>query len=135
MTLLTGYSFPNFGMAQMTTVPAWINTMMQVSTKAWNIAMTSQQVIAMRLSMIAVGGNTAKNRNEVERMVNEKMDAVGESTRVLMSLGNTMVQAWPTMFTDPKAAERMLNQAAKASDRALTPFSKRVNANQKRLSR
>lgn len=133
--LLTSYSFPNFGIAQMTAVPAWINTMMQVSTKAWTIAMTSQQVIAMRLSMLAVNGNTAKNRNEIERMVNEKMDAVGESTRVLMSLGSTMAQAWPAMFSDPKAAERMLNQAAKASDRALTPFSKRVNANQKRLSR
>ncbi len=133
--LLTSYSFPNFGIAQMTAVPAWINTMMQVSTKAWTIAMTSQQVIAMRLSMLAVNGNTAKNRNEIERMVNEKMDAVGESTRVLMSLGSTMAQAWPAMFSDPKAAERMLNQAAKASDRALTPFSKRVTANQKRLSR
>ena len=135
MCPLSTYSFPNFGMAQMTTVPAWINTMMQVSTKAWTIAMTSQQVIAMRLSMLAVGGNTAKNRNEIERMVNEKMDAVGESTRVLMQLGSTMAQAWPTMFSDPKAAEQMLNQAAKASDRALTPFSKRVTANQKRLSR
>lgn len=132
---MTSYSFPNFGIAQMTTVPAWFNTMMQATTKAWTIAMTSQQVIAMRLSMIAVGGNTAKNRNEIERMVNEKMDAVGESTRVLMGLGSTMAQAWPAMFSDPKAAERMLNQAAKASDRALTPFSKRVTANQKRLSR
>lgn len=132
---MTSYSFPNFGIAQMTAAPAWINTMMQVSTKAWTIALTSQQVIAMRLSMLAVNGNTAKNRNEIERMVNEKMDAVGESTRVLMSLGSTMAQAWPAMFSDPKAAERMLNQAAKASDRALTPFSKRVTANQKRLSR
>lgn len=132
---MTSYQFPMFGIAQLTTAPAWINTMMKASTKAMTIAMTSQQVIAMRMSMLAIGGNSATNRKEVERMFTEKMDAVNESARVLMQLSATMAQAVPTMFVDPKAAERMLNQAAKASDRALTPFSRRVTANQKRLSR
>ncbi|WP_432560529.1 hypothetical protein [Granulicoccus sp. GXG6511] len=126
---MSNFSIPTFGLA-----PAWINSMMQASTKAMTIAFTAQQVIGLRLSMLAANGNTATNRKEVERMFTEKMDAVNESSRVLFQLAGTMAQAWPTMFTDPKAAERMLNRAAKASDRALTPFSRRVTANQKRLS-
>ncbi|MDO5500205.1 MAG: hypothetical protein Q4F67_11070 [Propionibacteriaceae bacterium] len=127
---MSTFSVPSFSL-----VPAWMNTMMNASTKAMTIAFTAQEVIGLRLSMIATGGNTAKNRKEVERMFTEKMDAVNESSRVLFQLAGTMAQAWPTMFVDPKAAERMLNNAAKASDRALTPFSRRVTANQKRLSR
>lgn len=134
MTFLSTYTFPTFNFAQLSVVPAWVNTMTEVSTKAMTLAMTSQQVIAMRLTLLATGGNTAKNRTEVERMFTEKMDAVSESSRVLFQLAGTMAQAWPTMFVDPKAAERMLNKAAKASDKALTPFSRRASANQKRLS-
>lgn len=126
---MSNFSIPTFGLA-----PAWINTMVQASNKAMSLGFTAQQVIGLRLSMLATDGNTAKNRKEVERMFTEKMDAVTESSRVLFQLAGAMAQAWPTMFIDPKAAERMLNKAAKAGDRALTPFSRRVNANQKRLS-
>lgn len=132
---MSNYSIPTFGLDQLSVVPAWFNTMMRASTKAVTIAMTSQQVIAMRVSMLATSPNPTKNAHELQRMVTEKMDAVNESSRVLMQLAGTMAQAWPTMFVDPKAAERMLNKAAKASDRALTPFARRVTANQKRLSR
>lgn len=121
---------PAFGLA-----PAWMTTMAQASAKAVTMAFTAQQVIGLRVALLAMDGNTAKNRREIERMVTEKMDAVQESSRVLFELGGTMAKAWPTMFFDAKAAERMLNRAAKASDKALTPFSRRVTANHTRLSR
>lgn len=126
---MSNFSIPTIGLA-----PAWINSMLQASTKAATIAFTAQQVIGLRLSMLAMNGNTSTNRREIERMFTEKMEAVNESGRVLFELAGAMAQAWPTMFFEPKAAERMLNRAAKASDRALTPFSRRVTANQKRLS-
>ena len=122
--------FPGIGLA-----PAWMSAAMQASTKAMTLAVTAQQVIGLRLAMLAANGNTARNRREVERMVTEKVSAVQESSQVLTQLAGTMVQAWPTMFVDAKAAERMLLKAAQASDRALTPFSRRATANQKRLSR
>ncbi|MDO5682270.1 MAG: hypothetical protein Q4G46_05515 [Propionibacteriaceae bacterium] len=127
---MSNFSMPTFGLA-----PAWFNSMIQASTKAMTIAFAAQQVIGLRLTMLAANGNTSTNRREVERMVTEKMDAVNESGRVLFELAGSMAQAVPTMFFDPKAAERMLNRAAKAGDRALTPFERRVTANKKRLSR
>lgn len=128
-------SLPMLPFAQMTTIPAWINTMVEASTKAVTLAVTSQQVIATRLTMLATTADPSKNTREIERMFSEKVDAVNESSSVLFKLAGTMAQAWPTMFVDPKAAERMLNDAATASNNALTPFSRRVKANQKRLSR
>lgn len=119
-----------FGLA-----PAWATTMVQASTKAMTIAVTAPQVIGLRLSMLALNGNTAKSRREVERMVTEKVDAVQQSSRTLFELAGTMTRAWPMMFFDAKAAERMLNRAARSSDKALAPFSRRVSANHKRLTR
>lgn len=135
MSSLSLPSFPSVTFGPFMVAPAWLSVVLQASTKAVTIAATSQQVIAMRLTMLAAGGNTEKNRKEIERMFTEKTAAMNESTAVLMQLGATMAQALPTAFLDPKAAERMLTKAAHAGNKALTPFSKRVAANQKRLSR
>lgn len=114
--------------------PAWTNALLKAASKAVTIATVSQQVIAMRLTALAVKGNTAQNRKEVEVMFTEKMSAVNEATAVLLQLGVTMAQAVPTTFLDPKAAGKMLNRAARAGDKALGSFHSRVTANQKRLS-
>lgn len=114
--------------------PAWVNAFINVASKACAIAAASQDVIVLRLTALAANGNTAHNRKEVERMFTEKMSAVTEASAVLMKAAATMAQAVPTTFVDPKAAEEMLNQAARASDKALGFFHSRVTANQKRLS-
>lgn len=134
----TNFSFPDvssFAFRPMLVAPAWMNALMQAGSKAMTMTFNAQQVIAMRLTMLAIGGNTARNRKEVERMFTEKMAAVNESTAIVLQLAATMAQALPTTFTDPQAAERMLNKAAKAGDKAITPFARRVAANHKRLSR
>jgi hypothetical protein len=129
-------TLPTFDLAfkPMLTVPAWANAFLQAGSRAVEIAVAAQQVIVVRLTMLAVDGNTAANRKEVERMFTEKMNAVNESSAVLVKLATTMAQALPTTFFDAKAAERMLTEAAHASNKALRPFHWRVTANQKRLS-
>lgn len=114
--------------------PAWANALLKAASKAVTIAIASQQVITLRLTALAVKGNTAENRKEVETMFTEKMSAVNEASTVLLQLAATMAQALPTTFLDPKAAEAMLNHAAQAGNNALGPFHSRVTANQKRLS-
>lgn len=135
MSSLSTPSVSNISFGPLVVGPAWLEVMLQAATKAASLATTSTQVVAMRLSMLAVGGNTEKNRKEVEGMFTEKMSAVNESAAVLMQLSATMAQALPTALIDPKAAERMLTKAAHAGNNALTPFANRVTANHKRLSR
>lgn len=124
----------DFAFRPVLAAPAWTNALLKAAQKAVTIASASQQVIAMRLAMLAVNGNTSNTRREVERMFTEKMGAVNEATSVLLQLATTMAQAVPTTFVEPKLAENMLNQAAQASDKALGSFHSRVTANQKRLS-
>jgi hypothetical protein len=124
----------DFAFRPVLAAPAWANALLKTASKVYAIATTSQEVIVMRLTALAVNGNTAHNRKEVERMFTEKMSAVNEASLVLLQHAATMAQAVPTTFFDPKAAEKMLNQAAQAGDKALKPFHSRVTANQKRLS-
>lgn len=103
-------------------------------TKTATISMTAPWVIWLRLSRLAAGGATAANQREFTRMFAEKAAAVNESTAVLNKLAFGMM-ATPMVWTDPAAANRLLTRAASATNRSLTPFSRRVQANSRRLSR
>ena len=115
--------------------PAWLTAMTQVNTKLWTIATASQQVIWLRLAMLATGGPTAVNQREANRMVSEKVAATQESVGELAKLATSMLATLPTVWSDPKAGEKMLKRAATGTNRALAPYSRRVSANAKRLSK
>jgi hypothetical protein len=115
--------------------PAWLTAMAQVNTKLWTIATASQQVIWLRLSMLATGGPTAANQREATRMVSEKVSATQESVGELAKLAASMLTTLPTVWSDPRAGEKMLKRAATGTNRALAPYSRRVSANAERLSK
>jgi hypothetical protein len=76
------------------------------------LAIESQQVIAMRLTKMALGGPDVKR--ETELMVSEKMETMAESSRMIMmaALGGS---------TDLGA------------DKVMTLYRKKVRANRNRL--
>ena len=94
----------------------------KVSTSAWlslalsgtRLALESQQVVALRLAKLAMGGPKAKR--EASRMVREKSKALADSQRLIAS-----------------AAAK--SQGDRAAQRVLGLYQKRVSANKKRLSR
>lgn len=122
-------------MPDLTVLPTWGNAAFKLAQTSLTIAMTSQQVIALRLSMMATKPGEAKTNRESQRMVTEKMEAMQESTARLIRLSTNLASAWPKLWTDPKAADRILRQTLSATNHAMAPYSRRVTSNAKRLTR
>lgn len=98
------------------------------------LMMSSANVIAMRTwLMIPAGGRSSGwQRREAQRMVGEKVDAVRESQAEVMSLAMRM---WftPWAVWGPMAGPDMHRAMAAATDPIVAPFSRRADANVRRL--
>lgn len=123
-------------------VPALVSAratkaMLDAWTGVGVISWSAPWVIGMRLSRLATDGASRANQREVTRMFAEKADAVNESTAAI----NRFMFAAMTDFSpfggrpQPARVNRAFNRAVIAADRSVRPFSRRVGANRKRLSR
>lgn len=121
-------------MPDLTVIPTWSTGAFQVAQKGATIAMLSPQVIGLRLTMLATRPGDRRTNRESQRMVKEKLDALSESATQLSKLATTLASTWPQLWTDPKHADRVLRHTMQATDRAMTPFARRVTSNAKRLS-
>lgn len=122
-------------MPDLTVLPTWGNAAFKLAETGLTIAVASQQVIALRLTMLATKPGQAGTTRESQRMVTEKVEAMQESASRFVRLSGNLVSAWPKLWTDPKAADRILRQTLSATNHAMAPFSRRVSSNAKRLSR
>ena len=122
-------------MPDLNVLPTWGSAATRLARTGMTIAVASQQVIAARLTMMATRPGQARTTRESQRMVAEKIDAMHESAAQMLTLSGTLMAAWPRLWTDPKAANRLLTQALADTDRAMSPFSRRVTSNVRRLSR
>lgn len=131
--------FENFNrlpvMPDFTVLPTWGTAAMQLAQTGMTMAVASQQVIATRVAMMATHPGEARTNRESQRMVTEKVEAMQESAAQLYKLSGTLMTAWPKLWTDPKAADRLLKQTISGTERAMKPFSRRATSNAKRLSR
>lgn len=128
-------TFTQACLSAFTPSPAATRTWMSTMTNLWTMSLTAQQVIWLRLSKLATEGATLANQREVQRMVSEKVAALNESASGLANAGVSMAAALPGAVTDPKKAQRLVTSSARSAGRAVRPFSKRVNANHRRLTK
>jgi hypothetical protein len=99
--------------------------------------MVAPQVIALRAArMLAAGASpNARDRREMARMGNEKVEACWESMNAMA--GQAMRQ-WLSAWLNPWAAFSMKashRSAAKILEKGLIPVHRRAKANARRLSR
>jgi hypothetical protein len=104
-----------------------------------DISVGAPEVISRRLQLMQPHTLwSPANLLEVQRMVAEKMMALAESNWAIWRAAWAMA-AWPLAGTSawwtPTHQQRMARHALRATDRALAPLSRRVNANVKRLRR
>jgi hypothetical protein len=105
--------------------------------RAWEVAFTAPQVIAMRTARMAAAGSrpSSRDRAEVRRMGAEKQQAFGEAWTAMA------VEAWLYPWKVAAAMARSNPFAPtplplpQTFGKALAPVHQRVRANAKRLSR
>lgn len=100
------------------------------------LMMLSPLVIASRMSefWMTAAAPTAKSKREASQMVTEKMQAVGESAMAVnMAMTQLAIQSATAAMTG--AVRQTHNDADTILTAALKPYSSRVSANRKRLSR
>lgn len=121
-----------------------------VSRKAAEVAVAAPQVIARRLTQMALAGAkpSARDRKEFQRMGAEKMAALTESWSAMAARTvqaqqklalSWMASLWMPGKNSQSLAKKAVRQAGDAMlevvDEGMKPIHRRVVANAKRLSR
>lgn len=124
-----------------------------VARQATDLAMAAPQVVAHRLTRMAVAGAnpSARDRKEFNRMVSEKQAAFYQSWNAMglqsMAASQALMQAWARMWFTPWSASTWSGQAAASQaslwqnamwgvvDKGLAPVHRTAVANAKRLAR
>jgi len=101
------------------------------------IATGSPEVVSRRMQMLQQPAPwTTTNVLEAQNMVLEKVQAAGESWWALYrgSINSATLPAWGSaQWLQPATGLQIARRTARTAHQALTPISRRVNANVKRL--
>ena len=114
--------------------------------KMWQLATIAPMVIGYRLAGMAVAGpeTTARDRKELARMGQEKVDAWSEAAqatgmrvvRANMDMATRLLsQAWGDAPAPAAFASRAIKLSSDLLADTLAPYHRRVLANSRRLSR
>lgn len=106
------------------------------ATELSTLMMLSPLVIASRMTefWMSAAAPTAKSKHEASRMVTEKMQAIGESAMAVnMTVTQLAIESATAVMTG--TVRETHNDADAILTAALKPYSSRVTANRKRLSR
>ena len=121
--------------------PGWAAWM-----KMWEVGVTAPIVIGYRLAGMAQAGShpKARDRREVTRMGQEKLDAWYEAARAsgqrlfeanMALTGLFWRQVWAAPFSPASFASRLAGLSSGLLSDSLTPVHRRVVANRRRLAR
>jgi hypothetical protein len=114
--------------------------------KMWQLATVAPMVIGYRLTGLALAGAkpTARNRREVTRMGQEKVDAWHEAVQATgarlmeanLAMGTLLLrQAWGAVPAPAAFADSINRLSSDLLADTLAPYHRRVVANNRRLSR
>lgn len=102
-----------------------------------SIATGTPEVVSRRMQLLQQPAPwTTSNLLEAQNMVLEKVHAAGESWWALYrgSMNGAALPAWGSaQWLQPATGLQIARRTARTANQALTPISRRVNANVKRL--
>lgn len=112
-----------------------VKRLSKASAEMTSLAMLSPLVAGARMTQFWMNAASprAQDRREVERMVTEKMQAMGESVMAMNMAAASAFSA--ATFAAMTGATRNVDDADAILSAGLMPYSNRVRANRRRLAR